>query len=114
MVDLALLPPRASRRPDGYFPDLVPARPAAVFLYAQGRQSWRVPGKSGSCTADVSDRSHGHHGTAQAGGEVTRQLAVIHLVGNGLLLWLGYYWLGIGESRASALIWSAAVLVAVV
>jgi len=41
---------------------------------------------------------------------VTRQLFLIHLVGNALLLWLGYYWLGVGESRAATLIWSAAVL----
>lgn len=34
-------------------------------------------------------------------------LAMTHLVVNALLLWLGYYWLGIGESRTSTLAWSA-------
>ena len=29
-----------------------------------------------------------------------------HLVVNALLLWLGYYWLGIGESRTPTLAWS--------
>jgi hypothetical protein len=38
-----------------------------------------------------------------------RILVAIHLAGNALLLWLGYYWLGLGESRASTLAWSAAV-----
>jgi hypothetical protein len=36
-------------------------------------------------------------------------LAAVHLVGNALLLWLGYYWLGLGETRAAALAWSALV-----
>ncbi len=36
----------------------------------------------------------------------TLTLAAIHLAGNALLLWLGYYWLGIGESRALTLLWS--------
>jgi hypothetical protein len=35
-------------------------------------------------------------------------------VGNALLLWLGYYWLGLGESRAIALVWSAVVALAIV
>jgi hypothetical protein len=35
-------------------------------------------------------------------------------VGNALLLWVGYYWLGLGESRAPALVWSAAVALALV
>jgi hypothetical protein len=34
-------------------------------------------------------------------------IAAIHLVGNALLLWLGYYWLGLGETRAATLAWSA-------
>ncbi|HTQ53037.1 MAG TPA: hypothetical protein VMI94_01175 [Bryobacteraceae bacterium] len=38
-----------------------------------------------------------------------RILVAIHLAGNALLLWLGYYWLGIGESRGTALAWSALV-----
>jgi hypothetical protein len=41
-------------------------------------------------------------------------LAFLHLVANAVLLWLGYYWLGIGESRASTLLWSAAVALFVV
>jgi hypothetical protein len=36
-------------------------------------------------------------------------LAAVHLVGNALLLWLGYYWLGLGETRAATLAWSALV-----
>lgn len=39
----------------------------------------------------------------------TRILAAIHLAANALLLWLGYYWLGIGESRTASLLWSAVV-----
>jgi hypothetical protein len=39
----------------------------------------------------------------------TRILAAIHLGANALLLWLGYYWLGIGESRTTSLLWSALV-----
>jgi hypothetical protein len=31
------------------------------------------------------------------------------LLANALILWLGYYWLGIGESRTSTLLWSALV-----
>jgi hypothetical protein len=38
-----------------------------------------------------------------------RSLALLHFVVNAILLWLGYYWLGIGESRTSALAWSALV-----
>jgi hypothetical protein len=43
-----------------------------------------------------------------------RWLWVAHVAGNALLLGLGYYWLGLGESRAPALVWSAAVAVAIV
>lgn len=43
-----------------------------------------------------------------------RWLTVLHLAANGLLLWLGYYWLGVGESRASMLAWSACVAVLIV
>jgi hypothetical protein len=39
-------------------------------------------------------------------------LAAINLIGNALLLWLGYYWLGIGESRTGTLLWSATVAAA--
>ena len=40
----------------------------------------------------------------------TGLFAGIHLAGNALLLWLGYYWLGLGESRAGALLWSLLVV----
>lgn len=36
----------------------------------------------------------------------------LHLVVNALLLWLGYYWLGIGESSIPNLLWSALVAMA--
>ena len=34
-------------------------------------------------------------------------LTILHLIGNALLLWLGYYWLGVGESDTAHLLWSA-------
>ncbi len=37
-------------------------------------------------------------------------LCVLHLLGNALLLWLGYYWLGIGEANGLQLAWSAFVI----
>ena len=37
-------------------------------------------------------------------------LTITHLVGNALILWLGYYWLGIGESDGAHLAWSVAVV----
>jgi hypothetical protein len=37
-------------------------------------------------------------------------LGFCHLVGNALLLWLGYYWLGLDESDATHLAWSATVI----
>ena len=43
-----------------------------------------------------------------------RWLALLHLVTNGLLISLGYYWLGVGESRASTLVWSACVALFIV
>jgi hypothetical protein len=36
-----------------------------------------------------------------------RKLFVLHLVANALLLWLGYEWLGVGESTRLRLVWSA-------
>ncbi|HEX3748820.1 MAG TPA: hypothetical protein VHW09_33070 [Bryobacteraceae bacterium] len=36
----------------------------------------------------------------------------LQVVGNALLLWLGYYWLGIGEGTGGQLLWSAAVALA--
>jgi hypothetical protein len=39
--------------------------------------------------------------------------AGIQFAGNALLLWLGYYWLGLGESRAGALLGSTLVAVAI-
>ncbi|HXN49000.1 MAG TPA: hypothetical protein VN893_20275 [Bryobacteraceae bacterium] len=38
-----------------------------------------------------------------------RNLLLLHLVGNALLLWCGYYWLGLGESSGGALAWSTFV-----
>ena len=29
-------------------------------------------------------------------------MTLAHLAANALLLWLGYYWLGVGETRASS------------
>ena len=37
-------------------------------------------------------------------------LAIMHLFGNALILWLGYYWLGIGESDGAHLALSVLVL----
>ncbi len=39
-------------------------------------------------------------------------LVLMHLIGNALLLWVGYGWLGIGESDAAHLAWSAIVILA--
>jgi hypothetical protein len=41
------------------------------------------------------------------------RLFTIHAVGNALVLGLAYYWLGIGESSAGALVWSAALAVVI-
>jgi hypothetical protein len=38
-------------------------------------------------------------------------LLLLHVFGNALLLWLGYYWLGVGESDTAHLAWSIAVIV---
>ncbi len=38
-----------------------------------------------------------------------RALALIHVLANIVVLWLGYYWLGIGETRAATLAWSALI-----
>jgi hypothetical protein len=38
-------------------------------------------------------------------------MAASHLCLNAILLWLGYYWLGIGESRTGLLLWSLWVAV---
>ncbi len=40
-----------------------------------------------------------------------KTLAITHLLGNAILLWLAYYWLGVGESTISRLIWSALLAV---
>lgn len=42
----------------------------------------------------------------------TLTLTAAHLAGNALLLWLGYYWLGLGESRTITLLWSFLVALA--
>lgn len=44
----------------------------------------------------------------------TGLFAGIHLAGNAFLLWLGYTWLGLGESRAGALMGSMTVALAMV
>src|SRR5437667_2477364 len=36
----------------------------------------------------------------------TSVLVLLHFVGNALLLGLGYYWLGLGESSGTRLVWS--------
>jgi hypothetical protein len=41
-------------------------------------------------------------------------LALTHLAVNGIVLWLGYYWLGVPESRAGTLAWSAAIAAMIV
>jgi len=41
-------------------------------------------------------------------------LTAAHLAGNAMLLLLGYYWLGIGESKTLTLLWSAFVALVVV
>lgn len=38
-----------------------------------------------------------------------RLLALFHLIANALILWLGYYWLGVNESRTSTLLWSGLI-----
>lgn len=38
-----------------------------------------------------------------------KQLAAVQLAGNAAVLWLGYYWLSVGEARSGLLLWSAAV-----
>lgn len=38
-----------------------------------------------------------------------RSLGLLHLIGNEAALWLGYYWLGIGESKMMLLAWSFVV-----
>lgn len=45
---------------------------------------------------------------------MSRPLVLAHLAGNAILLWSAYYWLGIGESRAATLLWSALVALAIV
>ena len=35
--------------------------------------------------------------------------AALHFLANAVLLWLGYYWLGIGDSQGTTLLWTAAV-----
>jgi len=42
-----------------------------------------------------------------------RSLCLVHVVANALLLWLGYEWLGVGESTIPRLLWSAAFALAI-
>jgi hypothetical protein len=46
---------------------------------------------------------------SSAATQATTRLAVAHLLANALLLGCAYYWLGISESRGSALAWSALI-----
>src|ERR1700685_3707125 len=114
MVALLVHSPRAARRPYGHFPNVFPRGPAAVFLFAESREPGHVPCQPGARTADVSAGHAGHNRGPNAGGQMNRStasLAALHLVGNALLLWLGYYWLGLGESDAAHLAWNAIVIV---
>jgi hypothetical protein len=43
-----------------------------------------------------------------------RNVLAVQFAGNAVLLWLGYYWLGVGESRAAVLAWSALTAFAIV
>src|SRR6185369_3750523 len=112
MVGVLLLAPRVARQPHGDFPDALPARAAAVLLPAQGGESRRLQGESGARGSHVPNGHFRYQREPSAGGEMTRSirnLAAVHVASNALLLWLGYYWLGIGESRAASLLWSAVV-----
>lgn len=40
-----------------------------------------------------------------------RGLAILHALMTAVVLWLGYYWLGIGETRAATLLWSTLIAV---
>ncbi|MCX6626035.1 MAG: hypothetical protein NTW28_00195, partial [Candidatus Solibacter sp.] len=42
-----------------------------------------------------------------------RKLFLLHLMTNALLLWLGYEWLGVGESTRLRLLWSALAALAI-
>ncbi len=44
-----------------------------------------------------------------SGGHKLLRMALVHLIVSGLVLWLGYYWLGIAETRGSTLTWSFCV-----
>jgi hypothetical protein len=43
----------------------------------------------------------------------SRKLFLLHLAANALLLWLGYEWLGVGESTRLRLVWSACLALAI-
>jgi hypothetical protein len=45
--------------------------------------------------------------------QALRGLALVHVLANVVVLWLGYYWLGIGETRAATLVWSGLIAVVV-
>src|ERR1035438_4655227 len=46
--------------------------------------------------------------------QVMSRMIWIHLLANGLLLLLGYYWLGIPESHTATLVWSICLAICVV
>src|ERR1019366_7188018 len=114
LVGLLLHAPRAARLPVSHLPNLVPGRPAPVFLPAESSQPRHVPGESRARRTHVSNRCDGDQRGPPPGGEVmmrreAMRLFAIHVVGNAVVLGLAYYWLGIGESRAATLAWSAAL-----
>ncbi len=41
-------------------------------------------------------------------------MIALHAIGNAVLLWLAYYWLGVGESTVPRLVWSAALALMIV
>src|ERR1017187_4085826 len=111
LVGLLLHAPRAARRPASHIPNLVPGRPAPVFLPAESSQPRHVPGESRARRTHVSNRCDGDQRGPPPGGQIMRREAMrlfgIHVAGNAVVLGLAYYWLGIGESRAATLAWSA-------
>src|SRR5438128_462030 len=102
MVGVLVYTPGNARRSHGDFPDLFSARSEAIFLPAEGGQPRHVYDESGACAADVSAELSLDHGQPAPGGEVmtraTQILCLMYFAGNALLLWLAYYWLGVGES----------------
>ncbi len=85
---------------------------ARLFLFAEGGELRGVYSATGTDRTYVSTRCHGNDGKPQTGGELMRQKVLIHFTVNAIVLALGYYWLGLAESRMGALVWSAFVALA--